>query len=138
MTTRDEFPPLHVAIVNNIMQTLEANKSKCSVIGPHKDVLGHSQALARNLHRNARVDHAFFAFGAPNVLCNVAVKCHGCKLRYCEMCIAKCMKKRMQSNHHVPKLTHNLLVIRQNLSQKSTIFEKNIADEGLDVRRYRR
>ena len=96
MTTRDEFPPLHVAIVNNIMQTLEANKSKCSVIGPHKDVLGHSQALARNLHRNARVDHAFFAFGAPNVLCNVAVRRHGCELVYCEICNAKRMKKRMQ------------------------------------------
>ena len=130
MTTRDEFPPLHVAIVNNIMQTLEANKSKCSVIGPHKDVLGQSQALARNLHRNARVDHAFFAFGAPNVLCNVAVKCHGCKLRYCEMCIAKCMKKRMQSNHHVPKLTHNLLVVRQNLSQNQPCLRRILLMKG--------
>ncbi len=44
------------------------------------------------------------------------------------------MKKRMQSNHHVPKLTHNLLVIGQNLSQKSTMFEKKNADEGLDVK----
>ena len=130
MATRDEFPPLHVAIVNNIMQTLEANKSKCSVIGPHKDVLGHSQALARNLHRNARVDHAFFAFGAPNVLYNVAVKCHGCKLRDCEMCIAKCMKNRMQSNHHVLKLTVNLLVIGQNLSQSQPRLRRILLMKG--------
>ena len=96
MTTRDEFPPLHVAIVNDIMQTLEANKSKCSMVSPHKDAFGHSQAIAHKLHRNARVDHAFFACRAPNVLCNVAVRCHGCKLECCEMCMAKRMKKRMQ------------------------------------------
>ena len=88
MTTRDEFPPLHVAIVNDIMQTLETNKSKFSVVSPHKNALSHGQAMAHILHRIARVDHAFIASGAPNVLCNVAVKCHGCKLRYCEMCIA--------------------------------------------------
>ena len=96
MTTRDEFPPLHVAIVNDIMQTLEANKSKCFVVSPHKYALSHSQAMAHKLHRNARVDHAFFAFGAPNVLCNVAVRCHGGELKYCEICMAKRMMKRMR------------------------------------------
>ena len=137
MTTRDEFPPLHVAIVNDIMQTLEANASKPSVVSLHKCALGHGQAMANILHRIARVDHAFIASRAPNVLCNVAVKYHGCKLRFCEMCIAKCMKKRMQSNHHEPKLTHNLLVIGHIFRRyKSTIFEKNIADEGLDIQRW--
>ena len=131
MTTRGELPPCYVAIVNDVVQTVSADALNVSVVSLHKFAL--SQVQANKLHRIARVDHALIAFGAPNVLCNVAVKFHGCKLSCCKICNAKCMKKRMQSNHHVPKLTHNLLVMRQNLSQKLTIFEKNIADEGLDM-----
>ena len=97
MTMRDKLPPLHVAVVNDFMQTLETNKSKCSMVSPHKDVLGHSQAMAHKLHRNARVDHAFFACRAPNVPSNlIVVGCHGCKLICCEICNAKRVKKRMQ------------------------------------------
>ena len=44
------------------------------------------------MHRIARVDDAFIASGAPNVLCNVAVKFHGYNLRYSKVYIAKCTK----------------------------------------------
>ena len=66
------------------------------MVSPHKDALGHSQAMAHKLHRNARVDHAFFACRAPNVLSNIVVRCHGYKLIDFEICNAKRVKKRMQ------------------------------------------
>ena len=86
MTTRGELPPCHVAFVNDVVQTPAANAPNASVVSLHKFSL--SQGQANKLHRIARVDHALIACGAPNVLCNVAVKCHGRKLRYCEMCNA--------------------------------------------------